>query len=136
MYGITSYLPTSFYGIQNYGGEQYLWWPLQNNDTISLNICQSSKYIYYGTSNITVTLPAPSSTYLESSTIQIFVATQNDVTVKGSGCKFMYTVDAQTKTKDTISLSHWGLYTFVYMGTLINFNNCWVCSYNTGPFST
>lgn len=140
MYGITSYLPTSFYGIQNYGGEQYLWQPLQNNDTISLNIHRSSKYIYYGTSNITVTLPAPSSTYLESSTIQIFVATQNNVTVKGSGCKFMYSlydrmVGAQTKTENSISLSHWGLYTFVYMGTLINSNNCWVCSYNTEPFS-
>lgn len=140
MYGITSYLPSSLYGIQNYGGEQYLWQPLQNNATISLNIRQSSKYIYYGTSNITVTLPAPSSTYLESNTIQIFVATQKDVTVKGSGCKFMYSlynypVGAQTKTEGSISLSHWGLYTFVYMGTLINSDNCWVCSYNTEPFS-
>lgn len=140
MYGIASYLPTSFYGIQNYGGEQYLWQPLYNNATISLNIRRSSKYIYYGTSNITVTLPTPNSTYLESNTIQIFVATQNDVTVNGSGCKFVYSqytrpVGTQTKTENSISLSHWGLYTFVYMGTLIDYNtNCWVCSYNTESF--
>lgn len=131
MYGIASYLPSSLYGIQNYGGEQYLWFPLTNNKTISLNIRESSKYIYYGSSNISITLPIPRTKCLDSNTIQIFVATQSNVTVNGSGCKIMY-----NKYKATsVGLNHWGIYTFVYIGGIIgDGSNYWVCTYNAEVF--
>lgn len=141
MYGITSFLPSDLRGIQNYGGEQYLWLPLTNNRTISLNIGESSKYIYYGSSNISITLPIPRTNYLDSNTIQIFVATQSNVTVKGSGCKIMYNkyngvVDGSSTEKATsVGLNHWGIYTFVYVGSIIgDRSNYWICTYNVEVF--
>lgn len=141
MYGIASYLPSSLYGIQNYGGEQYLWSPLTNNKTISLNIRESSKYIYYGSSNISITLPIPRTNYIDSNTIQIFVATQSNVTVNGSGCKIMYNkyngfVGGSSTVKATsVGLNHWGIYTFVYIGGIIgDGSNYWVCTYNAEVF--
>lgn len=134
MYGIASYLPSSLYGIQNYGGEQYLWLPLTNNKTISLNIRESSKYIYYGSSNISITLPIPRTNYLDSNTIQIFVATQSNVTVNGSGCKIMYN-KYNTEKATSVGLNHWGIYTFVYIGGIIgDGSNYWVCTYNAEVF--
>lgn len=141
MYGIASYLPSSLYGIQNYGGEQYLWSPLTNNETISLNIRESSKYIYYGSSNISITLPIPRTNYIDSNTIQIFVATQSNVTVNGSGCKIMYNKyngvvgGSSTEKATSVGLNHWGIYTFVYIGSIIgDGSNYWVCTYNAEVF--
>lgn len=141
MYGIASYLPSSLYGIQNYGGEQYLWSPLTNNKTISLNIRESSKYIYYGSSNISITLPIPRTNYIDSNTIQIFVATQSNVTVNGSGCKIMYNKyngvvgGSSTEKATSVGLNHWGIYTFVYIGSIIgDGSNYWVCTYNAEVF--
>lgn len=141
MYGIASYLPSSLYGIQNYGGEQYLWSPLTNNKTISLNIRESSKYIYYGSSNISITLPIPRTNYIDSNTIQIFVATQSNVTVNGSGCKIMYNKyngvvgGSSTEKATSVGLNHWGIYTFVYIGGIIgDGSNYWVCTYNAEVF--
>lgn len=141
MYGIASYLPSSLYGIQNYGGEQYLWLPLTNNKTISLNIRESSKYIYYGSSNISITLPIPRTNYIDSNTIQIFVATQSNVTVNGSGCKIMYNKyngvvgGSSTEKATSVGLNHWGIYTFVYIGSIIgDGSNYWVCTYNAEVF--
>ena len=141
MYGIVSYLPSSLYGIQNYGGEQYLWLPLTNNKTISLNIRESSKYIYYGSSNISITLPIPRTNYIDSNTIQIFVATQSNVTVNGSGCKIMYNKyngvvgGSSTEKATSVGLNHWGIYTFVYIGSIIgDGSNYWVCTYNAEVF--
>lgn len=141
MYGIASYLPSSLYGIQNYGGEQYLWSPLTNNETISLNIRESSKYIYYGSSNISITLPIPRTNYIDSNTIQIFVATQSNVTVNGSGCKIMYNKyngvvgGSSTEKATSVGLNHWGIYTFVYIGGIIgDGSNYWVCTYNAEVF--
>lgn len=135
MYGIVSYLPSGLYGIQNYGGEQYLWFPLTNNKTISLNIRESSKYIYYGSSNISITLPIPRTNYLDSNTIQIFVATQSNVTVKGSGCKIMYNKHNGTEKATSVGLNHWGIYTFVHIGNIIgDGSNYWVCTYNAEVF--
>ena len=141
MYGIASYLPSSLYGIQNYGGEQYLWLPLTNNETISLNIRESSKYIYYGSSNISITLPIPRTSYIDSNTIQIFVATQSNVTVNGSGCKIMYNKynsvvgGSSTGKATSVGLNHWGIYTFVYIGNIIgDGSNYWVCTYNAEVF--
>lgn len=141
MYGIASYLPSSLYGIQNYGGEQYLWSSLTNNETISLNIRESSKYIYYGSSNISITLPIPRTNYIDSNTIQIFVATQSNVTVNGSGCKIMYNKyngvvgGSSTEKATSVGLNHWGIYTFVYIGSIIgDGSNYWVCTYNAEVF--
>lgn len=141
MYGIASYLPSSLYGIQNYGGEQYLWSSLTNNETISLNIRESSKYIYYGSSNISITLPIPRTNYIDSNTIQIFVATQSDVTVNGSGCKIMYNKyngvvgGSSTEKATSVGLNRWGIYTFVYIGSIIgDGSNYWVCTYNAEVF--
>lgn len=135
MYGIASYLPSSLYGIQNYGGEQYLWLPLTNNKTISLNIRETSKHIYYGSSNISITLPIPRTNCLDSTTIQIFVATQSNVTVNGSGCKIMYNKYNGTEKATSVGLNHWGIYTFVYIGGIMgDGSNYWICTYNAEVF--
>lgn len=135
MYGIASYLPSSLYGIQNYGGEQYLWLPLTNNKTISLNIRETSKHIYFGSSNISITLPIPRTNCLDSTTIQIFVATQSNVTVNGSGCKIMYNKYNGTEKATSVGLNHWGIYTFVYIGGIMgDGSNYWICTYNAEVF--